>query len=508
MRIAPARIAGWLAVGLSIAPLAKCRLADLREVVKRTIARLPDTHVPGQIAVTDDGADVGYTDWTPDLAKQVVHDGRTGPVFEDVHRPWFRPRTRDVVYWGLDEKSDGTQVALWIGDRAAATVEFGGDFRFPTEPFVVFSRDGKRWAATVETVAQSVGEDEARESYVVLVDGTTTGHHAAVVGPAFSPDGRHVAWLAQDDAGASRLFVDGAVQRTYELPRVPCDDAVRRRGPLGTLPQYRVRYLADGSLLVLARDRRGWTVFRDDEPLAAYAVSRWEMTPPADDRLRTAAQIDVSSLRVAESAPVAAWWERPSGPEDRWRVVRDGAPVDDVVCTRSDYGPALSDDGRHVAYACETGSPPHTQDWVVHDGHRYGPYATVSGWAVSLSRDGAHVAYGAAARGEPATVLVDGVPRYRSRQADGAVLREVRLDPEGRHAVWLAAVRVDDGSPVVQQELVVGIDGRSITRADAVPWGPTFTSSGGVSWVVNRGRALSRIDARLRRPHRRGTPAP
>jgi hypothetical protein len=507
MRLAPARIAGWLAVGLSIAPLAKCRLADLREVVKRTIARLPDTHVPGQIAVTDDGTDVGFTDWTPDLAKQVVHDGHAGPVFEDVHRPWFRPHTRDVAYWGLDEEEAGARVALWIGDRAAASVDFGGDFRFPTEPFLVFSRDGKRWAATVETVAQSVGEDEARESYVVLIDGATAGRHAAVVGPAFSPDGRHVAWLAQDDDGASRLFVDGAVQRTYQLPHVPCEEPMRRRGPLGTLPQYRIRYLADGSLLVLARDTAGWTVFRDDEPLAAYAVSRWEMTPPSEDRLRVGAQIDVSSLRTADAAPVVAWWERPAGIDDRWRVVRDGAPVDDVACTRSDYGPALSEDGTHVAYACEIGAPPRTQAWVVHDGHRYGPYAAVSGWAVSLSRDGSHVAYGASARGEPATVFVDGVARYRSRESD-AVLREVRLDPEGRHAVWLAAVRVGDADPIAQQELIVGIDGRRITRADNVPWGPTFTSSGSVSWVVNRGRALSRIDARLGRLHRRATSRP
>jgi hypothetical protein len=199
------------------------------------------------------------------------------------------------------------------------------------------------------------------------------------------------------------------------------------------------------------------------------------------------AAIVPESVVVAEKAPVAVWWERLAAPTEQWRVVRDGAPVDGLVCGRfwRDQPPALSPDGRHVAYPCFTKDVfGRNEGYVVLDGRRFGPYRNV--WGIRLSDDGEHVAYGAA-DDHPTRPWSFHVDARRLRLRFDEVWRP-RLSPDGDRLAW-AARRGD--------RPFVGLDDGIVAAFDDVLWGPRF-SQGAVSWVIRRGRKVTRLDATTR----------
>jgi hypothetical protein len=181
---------------------------------------------------------------------------------------------------------------------------------------------------------------------------------------------------------------------------------------------------------------------------------------------------------------VAAWWERLPGSEDRWRVVVNGKPADDVVCSDAwlKQPPELSADGHHVAYACAVREPEEGV-FLCADRRRFGPYRDL--YAYAWDDDGSHVAYGAKDESpeRPWRFYVDGLP-----QSDGfsAVWRP-RFEPGTTRLAW-------EGLPVPGGRGVFGIGYRRIGTFDEVLWGPSFTRRGLVSWVVRRGRRLIRLD--------------
>jgi hypothetical protein len=194
------------------------------------------------------------------------------------------------------------------------------------------------------------------------------------------------------------------------------------------------------------------------------------------------------TLTTAENAPVAAWWERLEGAEERWRVVVDGKPIDDVVCAKpwAIQPPELTADGHHVAYACAV-TQPEERVFVVADGRRYEKHHDL--WAYAWSDDGAHVAYGAYDEGAegPWRYFVDGV-------AQGEGLSRVwrpRFEPGTDRLAWQRKRGEDDRGEV-------GIGNVTLASFDDVLWGPGFLRPGTVTWVIRRGRRLVRLDVPTR----------
>jgi hypothetical protein len=224
---------------------------------------------------------------------------------------------------------------------------------------------------------------------------------------------------------------------------------------------------------------------RDGERLASYPASvigAQGVQVLGGEECRIAAAIVPTSFARASKAPVAAWWERLAGTEERWRAVRDGRPVDEHVCTRfwATHPPELSPDGRRVAYACAVGS----DVFLIADGVRHGPYADV--WGIAWSEDGRHFLYGASDGGPERAwaIYVDGVNRLPRREL-------VWRPRFGTVLAWQAQRE--------RSELaMLGIERRPLVRFDDVLWGPTFTSRRRVAWVIRRGRRLTRIEVDAR----------
>ena len=324
------------------------------------------------------------------------------------------------------------------------------------------------------------------------VDFREYGPYADMSLPTFSPDGTHIAYLIEDDDGQIELLVDGEAQRAFATPTVPASQPHKREptGPNLT-PQYAVTYLSDGSLLILATDRDGWAVFRGDTRLASYTRTIWNngsgtsVFDIGSGELAHAAGISTSSVVTADAAPVAVWWERLAGDTERWRVVRNGQPVDGEICTRPwTLEPlVVSPDGAHVAYACHTtpdGQP--DQPCVIHDGTGFGPYANV--WGIALSPNGRRVAFGAdsgAPDGPAWFYVVDG---KRGRLQFDRVYPP-RFSPDGRHVAWVGK-RHD--------RLILFLDQQGYASSHDLVFAPSFVLGKGLSWAVVRGRRISRVD--------------
>lgn len=448
-----------------------CRSGPPR-VHKRHLAVLPMGTLRGSLSIADDGETYAFTERTAD-GQRVIANGVAGPVYPECSAPLFSPAARRLFYWTRDPARAG--LTLVIDGTLLAT-----DFTRPGT--LVFSKDGLHWA-----VSGAVGVG-GEQSVVVLADGRALGRYPDASPATWSPDGTHVAYLARGVAGDVALLVDDSVRRTF-APPAGTAGTLLATAPAATT-QSVVRYLSDGNLFVLARDRDDWVALKNDTRLASYGTSRVtrtavQITP--DDAANRAATIVADSVVLAESAPVVAWWERLPGDEERWRVVRDGVPVDDTVCARfwESQPPAISADGRHLAYPC-FGKTVFGQDegFVVTGSTRHGPYRNV--WGSRFSDDGARLAWAAADEGPllPWSYYVDG-RRYRLRFDQ---VWRPRFDPAARHIAWAA-----QRGPRPH----LGIDDVELAAFDDVLWGPKWTAPATVSWVIRRGRKVSRLDAAL-----------
>jgi hypothetical protein len=194
------------------------------------------------------------------------------------------------------------------------------------------------------------------------------------------------------------------------------------------------------------------------------------------------------SLAIAEDAAVAAWWERPAGGVERWRVVRNGKPVDDVTCGGywPSHPPVLSPDGEHVLYVCpEMTGPSEGGVRVVHDGGFLGTYDDV--WGPELSADGEHVAYGAARGGGDQPWRL-----YRDGEAVSGPQWSVwrpRFTPDSETLAW-----------EMQSERAVrgrtGVERIRLASFDDILRGPEFRDDV-VWWVIRRGKRVVRVEYSL-----------
>lgn len=422
-------------------------------VTKEPLTTLRATWRKGSAVAVD--RDWAYLERIGDGMRVVARDRAPWTPYRECAAP--KLGAGHVATWCTNAAHPPADVQLVVDDVATPT-PLGRPGTF------VFATAGTRWAA--------VGGLPSRGPSIVWLDGREVGRWTDVSLPAFSADGARVAWIAETSPGRTALVVDGVEQATMPEPAVPTSPLVRpsKIGP-NLWPQLAVRWLPHGPILLLAQDRDGWSVSRDGERLGSYRLSAWDgetATQFAFGRpFADVAAIVPTSLAVAADAPVAVWWERLGGGGERWRVVRDGVPVDDVVCAThfTAQPPQVSPDGRRVAYAC----PGAKGTTVVVDGRRSADFVKVAG--VALSATGGHVAWSTSD-----AVLRDGVP-LPGRWSNPSV---PAIDATGAHVAWEAG-------------RVLVLDGRPIARFDEKLWGPAFAEPGRVAWAIRRGRRVVRL---------------
>ncbi len=153
--------------------------------------------------------------------------------------------------------------------------------------------------------------------------------------------------LAAPTAGSS-CWSTVASGKRFRPYRALCREIGASRGQSAAAAASHRALSRRRELLIVARDADGWGVERRD---AMGVVSGSNIDPPDDD-CRNMAVLAHGSFRRAEEAPVVAWFERLPGEAEHWRVLRNGAPIDDFLCTApSRRQPGADADGRHIADA-------------------------------------------------------------------------------------------------------------------------------------------------------------
>jgi hypothetical protein len=440
---------------------------------------------------------------------RVIVDRRRGERFAGCSAPQFAPDDETVWYFVATEKTEPLPVHLVV-NGLMSPVEIGHEGR------VAFAKTGGAWTAIAPTrVLADVPKDAPPESadanaqakdaaaaseppprrVIAFGPGGAWGDYPDATSPAVSPDGTHAAWIATDADGLQSLIVDGVVARPFGRPKVEFLPAIKETRTKPSLePEAMVRALSDGTFAGVALGEQGWTVFRGDEVLAAYQGLR---LPPetgfqvSGSPLLAKSAIQGGSLVTAAEAPVACWWERLEGDAERWRVVCNGKPVDEQICSAPAEGQPITPtpDGRTVMYVCKLVGPPGAdgkpdpQDlWVVVGGQKRGPHRFV--WGLDLSADGRHSAFAAAdSVQEPWFYDFDG-KRFTGPWQHAF---PPKISPDGTSVAWAASPR-EDGTRV---DLVR--DGDIVARGDMVMAPPRWRDDGKVEFALKRGRSVRRV---------------
>jgi hypothetical protein len=440
-------------------------------IEKTLVVTLPPRHVPGSLRLSEDGTAYAFIEETP-TGQRVVSSAGTGETHSACLRLSFAPKTNRLFYWTRDDSGPDKVFAIVADGKAIPT-------GFAAAGEVSFSEDGSHWTAIGAEPSSVIGQ---LGEMLVTVDGEQLTRQRDMGLPVFSPDGAHVAFLARTDNSVS-LFIDGVERQGFGVPTAPCAAAALQAAPHPDVSlRHVVRYFADGSLLVMTRDADGWGVYHDGLRIASYPVSNIDRF---DENCATAAVLAPFSFRKAENAPAGFWWERVAGDAELWRVVRNGQPVDDVMCVEPwrRHPPEPSVDGRHVVYGCRSKNPDDmTSVFLVKDGARLGPYQDL--WGIAPSKDGAHVSYGAQGTEEtrPWSMYVDGEARFQHLSATW----RPRVTEDGAILAW-------EGKRDEESRGLFGINGRVVGSFDDVLWGPEFHDRDRVAWIVRRGRKITRI---------------
>ncbi|HZR82738.1 MAG TPA: hypothetical protein VFD92_16710 [Candidatus Binatia bacterium] len=494
---------------LALSALGACDRSEMPPLVRSTtLGNVGGGYRKNSLTVSHDQRRYAWVQTSGDRCR-VVADEKKGPLQSICLDPVFSRNGAAVADWSVPDPGKPPKGYLTVNGTRA-------DVAFGREAPIAFSREGGSWATiapaydpegtptTPEERGESAPAGEAPpvpdrpRRLLALAERGELGEYYDTTTPAVSPHGEHVAFVAADAEGNVSLVVDGKVERRFEKPAIRYLPVVKPQkvGP-NLEPESSVTYLADGSLVTVALAEQGYTVFHDATPWAAYPAVNIPKTgyQVLDPQLLTLRTLVAGSIVTARDAPVACWWERPEGKEDRWRVVCNGQPIDDQLCDNYwvDQPLAISADGKSVAYVCPgtpelspegipLGRPPLS---IVFGGQRLGPPHPFV-WGVDLSADGRHYAYAAADSVDDTFFYVVDGKRY-----DGPWLGAFppRLSPEGTSVVW-AASREEEGKRV---DLVV--DGDVIARADVVMAPPLFRGERKVQWAVRRGKSVHLVTA-------------
>jgi len=460
------------------------------------LVRIPTNYHAPTLSISEDGKDYAFVIQTSDGC-HVVQRNQEGPAYAECGPLGFAPASPHVFYWATESVPFYKRFFHWVTHWGAAVetlpvlIANGQQLApgFAQAVPITFSVDGTRWAVVGKEPDRHVGDKTEVGAVAVFADGRALGRYKDTSQPAFSPDGKHLAYLIENEDGQFKLIVDGAERRTFERQSVAAPEITQGAAGSDLTQRLRVTYLSDGTLVEIAPSRDGWTVYHDDQPLASYAhnvsmpeqgtvVRLGEMPGPST-------AVFPRSLSIAAHAPVAAWWARTEGHEEHWQVARNGTP-DTTVCARyrSSDLPVLSSDGRRLTYACYLHPEEQSDEvMVVADDKQFGPYENAAG--MIFSDDGGHFAYMAA----------DGSPPFDwSYHVDGKAspLRfeavwQPRFNKTGTHIAWEA---------LRGKRPMLFLDGRGVRSFDEVLWGPMFSPEK-VSWVIRRGRRIMRVEVPL-----------
>jgi hypothetical protein len=353
----------------------------------------------------------------------MVVDGQRGKLYDSLWPPVFSPDSRRIAYAALGERGvvavidgqeqgpfegflpdslsfspDSQRVAYVVKVPPSSGLSLGlGD---PSKMVVVV---WKQLEATPPSVRFHLGDPS---KWVAVVDGTAGPPYDAVMPPIFSPDGRHVAYIAM------------RLKSRIGIPPIYDESVVVMDGQEG--PPY------DG---IGGND----SIF---EPVNAMMCR-----PPWPPCTVPSGPIFSVDNHLVYKAFVGR----------KVMLVVDGVAgrqYDDLA----GQPPTISPDGKRVAYVAFVGD----KRVVVVDGMESRPYDFIGQGAPIFSPDGARVAYDARI-GERMVVVVDGVEWPQNYEA--TMLGTPLFSPDGRHV--LSAVR--QGGPT--SDMVV-VDGQEGTRYD------------------------------------------
>jgi hypothetical protein len=148
-----------------------------------------------------DGRHVAYSAARAEDNWHVRTDARPGPPYTVSGRAVFSTDGEHLAFWGRQRDSDDAPRVLVRDGQVIAQVNLLAGLSL--------SPDGSR-LAYVEAL------DERQSRFVVVVDGTRSPEYQSVQrAPVFSPDSRHVAFVAEL-AGRAQLVVDGQVTASHD----------------------------------------------------------------------------------------------------------------------------------------------------------------------------------------------------------------------------------------------------------------------------------------------------
>ncbi len=445
-------------------------------VESRLFFQLPENYKDSSLSFSEDAVCYAYV-VEEEEGEMVVVDGTAGEIFHRCSRVEFAPLTNRPFYWILDS----SKISIVANNQIIPT-------EFTNERPIWFSPNGERWAIVGYTNTKE--EDDQVQSIAVLVDGKEVGRYFDASDPTFSHDSKHCAFLTSNLI-SKNLIVDG--EAVYEFKPGQAERSMEMttfvQGPNMNMLN-KVKYLSNGTLAILTQGEDGWTVYLDMTPVRAYAQNIWgggsyQVITFSD--FESSASIFSYSLTAASDAPYAIWWERLEGDEDRWRIVKNGEPVDDILSV--DYGssrkPVISANGEHVGYpAFIASSTPEISDmYAVIDGKKHGPYDIV--WGMAFSKRGTVYTY-AASQGEDALPWL----YYKNGEPISEKYSSVylpKITDDGKHIAWKAEK---------DEQKYLAVDGHNLEFEGEIVWGPNFIKKEAV-WITQVGNEVLRNSVKL-----------